>query len=99
MDLQKEETENVSPLRCSTLSDFHALPTDKDRQSFLESVQWLPSKDMIGRKVIFAGSEWRIAGINYLGDYDIEREGGRSRSTCVLGLPSWHPHFASLVDV
>jgi hypothetical protein len=56
----------------------------------------------IGQRVSFAGREWVIVGVNYLGDYDIEcfeeRPGGRYKigSTCVLDLPPDHPHYAAI---
>lgn len=57
----------------------------------------------IGRCVRFAAHDWRIVGINYLGDYDVERfevrDGERIKigSSCVLGLPANHGHYAVLL--
>jgi hypothetical protein len=86
--------------RCSTLAEFSALPSNDARQRFLDSVLYESTLENVGRKVRFGGSVWVIVGINYLGDYDIERDDPRGKvmSSCVLGLPEWHPHFASLVD-
>lgn len=59
----------------------------------------------IGKQVFFNGREWTIIGINWLGSYDIERfenrPDGRYRieSTCVLGLPADHGHYAYLFEV
>lgn len=58
----------------------------------------------IGKTVFCFGWHWQITGINYLGSYDIERQETRANgvyditSTCVLGLPEDHPHFAELVS-
>jgi len=58
----------------------------------------------IGKWANFAGDVWTIVGINYLGDYDLERfevrEDGRYKigSSCRLGLSQDHPHYAFLVD-
>lgn len=58
----------------------------------------------IGRRVRHWGREWKIIGINYLGNYDIERyehrDNGtyRIESSCVLGLPVEHPHYAVLCE-
>ena len=58
----------------------------------------------IGRRMHTAGYDWFIVGINYLGDYDLERyehrEDGRYKigCSCVLGLPMDHPHYAFLLD-
>lgn len=85
---------------CSNLAEFEAMPSNQDRQRFLESVQYRSTGDNVGRSVSFGGCEWTIAGINYLGDYDIERydDRGMARSSCRLGLPAWHPHHATLLD-
>lgn len=98
--LTNDDDRNAIASDCSTLAEFQALPSNDDRQRFLESVQQKSTQDHVGRKVAFGGREWEITGINYLGDYDIEATGDRGivRSSCVLGLPAWHPHFASLVE-
>ena len=56
----------------------------------------------VGRSVDFGGHAWTITGVNYLGNYDIERTESREdgdykvRTSCVLGLPPEHPHYASI---
>lgn len=57
----------------------------------------------IGKFVDYAGDIWKIVGINYLGDYDLERfesrSDGRTKigTSCELELPDDHPHYAVLV--
>lgn len=59
----------------------------------------------IGRDVNYWGNVWKIIGLNYLGDYEVvrfeDRPNGRCRirSSCVLGLPQDHPHYAELVPM
>jgi hypothetical protein len=58
----------------------------------------------IGRRVLWAGYEWKIVGINWLDNYDIvryeQREDGRYKigAGCVLGLKKDHPHYACLLE-
>ena len=81
-------------------AEFQALSSNDDRKRFLDSVTQESTLDHVGREVMYWGQRWEITGINYLGDYDIERTDKRGlvKSSCILGLPTWHPHFASLVD-
>ena len=65
----------------------------------------LPAKqEHVGRLVRFWDDEWKIVGINYLGDYDIEMrrdtpEGPQMvSSSCRLGLPEDHRHYAELIE-
>lgn len=85
--------------QCSTFAEFAAMSVD-DRETFLASVQQEAMRENVGRKVRFDGREWEIIGVNYVGDYDITRideRGDIVQSSCVLGLPEWHPHFAELL--
>lgn len=59
----------------------------------------------IGKWVDYGGDIWKIVGVNYLGDYDLERYEIREDchykivSSCKLGLANDHPHFAFIVDM
>ena len=58
----------------------------------------------IGRRMRWAGREWTVEGVNYLGDYDLvrfeDRPDGRYKigGSCTLGLPKEHPHYAELIE-
>ncbi len=97
MSEQKEPTEKSGELRCSTLEEFSSM-TQEQREEFIHSVEEPSRPENIGRTILFWGESWKIYGINYLGDYDIERTDsrGKRRSSCRLGIPSWHPHYAVL---
>jgi hypothetical protein len=63
-----------------------------------------PAKtEHIGKSVYWAGREWKIVGIDYLGNYDLERfeerHDGRYRigGNCRFGLPEEHGHYARLI--
>jgi hypothetical protein len=61
--------------------------------------------DITGRQVDYWGEMWTVTGMNYLGDWDVERfemrPDGRVKITSSISsevLPETHGHFARLVS-
>lgn len=94
---EREWHERVATLRKAI--DNELALTMQARRSHLVSVP-----ENIGRLISYCGNVWRVIGINYLGDYDIQRTEDRDGqrytivSNCVLGLPIDHPHYACLIE-
>ncbi|MBW6123145.1 hypothetical protein KZ843_09630 [Pseudomonas aeruginosa] len=62
--------------------------------------------DITGRLVEYWGQVWTVKGLNYIGDWEVERNEARltgavkiTSSVAPTVLPETHPHFARLVPI